>query len=530
MALPFDASTVRLWMAQSVELLGSAREELDRLNVYPVPDGDTGTNLFLTIEAGYGALEEQLDSDLVAACEATARGTLLGARGNSGVITSQILRGFADAVRDDPRDPDGRLLARALQRAAESAYRAVAVPREGTILSVVRAAAEGASRAGDRVGHVAAAALEAAQEALARTPQQLPVLAEAGVVDAGGKGLVVILEGLTRALAGESVSRQVRERVVVPVAHTPMVGYSGPEYEVMYLLDAPDDDVPALRTQLSELGDSVVVVGGSGLWNIHVHTDDIGAAIERAVEIGTPRRIRVTRLLEAEALRTHGRGAPAERALVVVARGDGISEYLAEAGVTVVRAPDRGRASTAELLDGITRSGAESVVLLPGDKDTTPVAEAAAAAARDRGIRAAVVPSRSITQSLAALAVHDPEARFDDDVIAMGRAAGATRYGGVTIAARKGSTAAGPCAPGDVIGLRDGKIIEVGSDAVAVALKLVGRMVSPGTELLTVVTGAEASQEQVNQFLEQVAAGHPELEVEVLGGGQAYWPFILGAE
>ncbi len=524
-------------MAQAVDLLGDQRDEIDRLNVFPVPDGDTGTNLYLTIESA-AAAATAAQGDMTAVCHEVAQGALLGARGNSGVITSQILRGFADAFDDLEPVPeliDGDTLARALGMAADSAYSAVAVPREGTILSVAKGAAEGAALASGNAAAdpdaVISAALEAAKEALARTPDQLPVLREAGVVDAGGKGLVVILEALARAIRGVAAPPRRRgSSVTAPAAHSPIVGYDGPEYEVMYLLDAPDEAVPQLRSQLNDLGDSVVVVGGHGLWNIHVHTDDIGAAIERAVEVGSPRRIKVTRLLSADTLRTTGRGTPSARALVVVTHGPDIANYLEEAGFTVVRAPARGRASTAELLDGITRTHAQDVVLLPSDRDTTPVAEAAAAASRDTGVRAAVVPTRSIVQSLAAIAVHDPEARFDDDMIAMGRAAGATRYGAVTVAAKEAITSVGPCQPGDALGLVDGEIVAIGAEPDAIVRQVVDRLVSGGTELITVVVGADAREDQVQELAEYATSQHSQLEVEVLPGGQPYWPFILGAE
>lgn len=534
MTTSLDAAAVVGWMAQAVDLLGAARDEIDRLNVFPVPDGDTGTNLYLTLEAAAAASAAGI-TRLDETADAMARGALMGARGNSGVITSQILRGFADACEGIAGDADAVTLATALARAADSAYAAVAAPREGTILSVARGAADGAAMASAQAGsvtEVSAAALASAREALARTPDQLQVLRDAGVVDAGGRGLVVLLEALDLALHGVAAGGHHRERpkVSTPAAHAPMVGYEGPEFEVMYLLDTDDDAVPGLRSTLNDLGDSVVVVGGRGLWNVHVHTDDIGAAIERAVEIGTPRRIKVTRLLEAESLRTQGRGTPTSRALVVVAHGPDMAAYLEESGITVVRAPARGRASTAELLDGVTRAHAHDVVLLPSDRDTTPVAEAAAAASRDHGVRAAVVPTRSIVQSLAAVAVHDAAARFDDDVIAMGRAAGATRYAAVTVAAKEGITSAGTCHPGDILGLVDGDIALIGDDVVAIAIAACDRIISGGTELLTVVVGSEAGDDQVAALTSAVTDGRPYLEVEVLPGGQPHWPFILGAE
>ena len=526
-------ATLRTWMEHAVQLLGERREEIDRLNVFPVPDGDTGTNLYLTIEAAAAAVAEAAEVGVESVTETIARGALLGARGNSGVIISQIFRGFADGVAEfGAEEIDGHTLTRALAHAADSAYSAVAMPKEGTVLSVARGAATGAAKTVGDVSAVTAAALQAAREALARTPEQLPVLAEAGVVDAGGRGLVVILDALHRAVEGltASVGAVHKATVNAPLGHAPVAGYDGPEYEVMYLLNTQDAEVPGLRAELNSIGDSVVVVGGKGLWNIHVHTDDIGAAIERAVEIGRPHRIRVTRLLEADSLRSQGRGEAVSRALVVVTHGPGMADYLTEAGVTVVPAPPKGRPSTAELLAGASRTGSQDVVFLPSDRDTRPVAEAAAAAARDLGVRASVVPTSSIVQSLAAVAVHDVGARFDDDVIAMGRAAGAARYGGVTLAAREATTPAGTCRIGDVLGLVDGDIAVIGSDLVAVAGEVVNRLLSASSELVTVVVGRDAEADLVESLADQITEVHPEVEVDVLPGGQPSWPFILGAE
>lgn len=527
-----DTQVIRQWALLTVEQLGSQRAEIDALNVFPVPDGDTGTNLYLTLEAAEEAVAAvPLEGSTAEVVEAFARGALLGARGNSGVIASQLLRGLADSLADDPADQlRGESLARALGRASASAYQAVAIPKEGTVLTVSKAAAEGAALAGDDLGRTSRAAVETAREALARTPDQLPVLREAGVVDAGGRGLVVMLEALDDAISGRQRVSAPAATIVRPTAHTPVAGYTGPEYEVMYLLDAEDEAAHQLREQLSGLGDSVVVVGGHGLWNVHVHTDTVGAAMERGVEAGRPHRIRVTRLLEADSLRHQGRGEMNTRALVVVTHGPGMAAYLAAEGVTVVPARPRGRPSTAELLAGAQRAQSHDIVFLPSDKDTMPVAEAAASAARDLGLRASVVPTRSIVQSLAAIAVHDPQARFDDAVIAMGRAAGATRYGAVTTAAREAVTNAGPCRPGDVLGLLDGDIVEIGQELATVAQAVVDRLVSGSTELLTVITGDDVPAGLVDDVCDHAMSGRRFLEIEVLDGGQPHWPLIFGAE
>ena len=231
--------TIRSWMALSVELLGQQREEIDRLNVFPVPDGDTGTNLYLTLEAAADALRDATADRAADLAQAMAQGALLGARGNSGVITSQILRGFADAIIDAEGHTFEDIFVAGLNRAAASAYQAVAVPREGTILSVIRAAAEGAEAvAQERLRRIAQEAQDAAEEALARTPEQLQALRDAGVVDAGGRGLVVMLDALRRAVTGESAPLTPSRPSVTLAPHAPVAGYDGPEYEVMYLLDA----------------------------------------------------------------------------------------------------------------------------------------------------------------------------------------------------------------------------------------------------------------------------------------------------
>src|SRR4051794_35408465 len=300
-----DSAAVRHWCATALDGLRAHQHEIDELNVYPVPDGDTGTNLVLTLTSAQQALDESPDSpsrDSLTpespppgnALGRMARGALLGARGNSGVIVSQILRGMADSLATSVAVRGGEL-ARALRSATEAAYAAVARPVEGTVLSVVAAAAEGAGRVrSDDLVAVARAAARSAAEALARTPEQLPVLARAGVVDAGGRGLVLLLDALVDALAGEAPASGETTVVTVPDGDNGHIGY-----EVQYLLDAGDAAVGDLRQALGRLGDSLVVVGsGDGVWNVHVHVsaERIGPAVEAGVTAGRPHRISVTPL------------------------------------------------------------------------------------------------------------------------------------------------------------------------------------------------------------------------------------------
>ncbi|WP_346016000.1 DAK2 domain-containing protein [Couchioplanes caeruleus] len=514
-----------------------------------------------------------------------ARGALLGARGNSGVIVSQILRGMADtfATMASARGGD---LARALRTASEAAYAAVARPVEGTVLSVVAAAAEGAGRIkSDDLITVARAAALSAAEALARTPQQLPVLARAGVVDAGGRGLVVLLDALVEALSDPD--GEILEIEALGNPERKALGTADYGYEVQYLLDATPAHTDVLRATLDGLGDSLVVVGtGEGsppTWNVHVHVDvdHIGAAIEAGLDAGRPYRISVMRLED----HLHDHAAPPEpavttpappadptpeehrRGAVVVAAGDGLTSLFADEGAVVVgRNP-----STAEMLSAIAATRARQVVLLPNDANTHAVATSAAREAADRGVRVSVVPTRSPVQALASLAVRDPGRRFDDDVIAMAEAAGACRYGEVTTAAREALTVAGRCRPGDLLGLVDGEVHVIvtpgagagkrdadageghgagtrdggagkrdpgtgsgrtasGDDLAEVSRRLLDRMLGGGGELVSLVLGADAPPALEDLLRAHIARVWPFVEVQCYAGGQPRYHLLVGVE
>ena len=536
MAAVVSSALVRDWAQRALSALGDARLDIDALNVFPVPDGDTGTNLYLTMESACQSVE-QCWTDAPEgppagdAARAMSLGALMGARGNSGVILSQILRGTSEVLSGLPDGQvlDGAAVQRLLARAADLGYEAVARPVEGTILTVARAAADAAQAVvqtgtADAADALAAAA-DGAREALARTPDMLESLRLAGVVDAGGRGLVVVLDALVEAVTGvHRVDLGVHVPLPRPAEAEATHHYGGPAYEVMFLLDADDAAVPVLRSELDGLGDSLVVVGGDGLWNVHVHVDDAGAAVEAAMRAGRPYRIRITHLEPVAA------GAVAGRALVAVSHGPGVAALLGEAGVGVVPAAARQRPSTGELLDAIRLTHATEVVVLPSDSDTRGVAEAAAEQARAVGVRVAVIPTRSIVQTLAAVAVHDPDARFDDDVVSMTRAAGATRYAAVTIASRSALTTAGPCREGDVLGLVDGDIVIVGSDVATTARDILSGLLAVGGELVTLVIGADAGSDLRDELPDWLAQHHPLTEVVVHDGGQPLWPIIMGVE
>jgi uncharacterized protein len=543
-----DADSVRRWLAAAREALSAAREEIDDLNVYPVPDGDTGTNLLLTMEAVVREVDQARpgggELHLAEAVEAMARGALLGARGNSGVILSQLLRGIADAF-EGVEHGTAEHVERGLARAAELAYAAVASPVEGTLLTVARECAEAvtALRSSD-LAAVVREARRAAAGSLARTPELLPQLRAAGVVDAGGRGLCVVLEALERVVTGaEHPSSGDALQLLVPrdrsgLARAREAGSDAYAYEVQYLLrDADDDAVEHLRATLGGLGDSLVVVGSSdagGLFNVHVHVNDVGAAVEAGVDAGRPFRITVTRFADQTGAGPEGlpvmNERPGRRAVVAVAPGEGLASLFAESGAVVVQGGPTSNPSTGELLDAVRRAGGAEVVLLPNDGNVIAVASAAGRAARDEGFSVAVVPTRSVLQGLAALAVADPERPFADDVAAMAEAAGSTRWAEVTTAVREAMTFVGVCRPGDVLGLLEGDVVLLGDDVEKVAVELVDRMLDGGGELVTVVTGQDAPDGVRDRLVEHVERTRPAVEVVAYDGGQPHYPLLLAVE
>ncbi|MFD6997364.1 DAK2 domain-containing protein [Streptomyces mirabilis] len=603
-----DALAVRTWCGLALEALGRAREEIDAINVYPVADGDTGTNLYLTVEsaaaaveavfAGYatvtgvgptgsaasGAVSTAVTGaglpTLADAVRAMAHGALIGARGNSGTILAQLLRGMAqvlaadgeadgaaggetDAETDGATDgesahTDGQALRLALRQAADSAREAVAHPVEGTVLTVATAAAEAATGTEGDCGTVACAAYEGARAALMATPGQLAVLERAGVVDAGGRGLLAVLAALAETFTGESpgagrVAGEVHTRVngmdgvsgvdrvdgvgrvdVNGVCVDSRPGEESPAFEVTYLLEAEDADVARLRARLDRLGNSLVVVGGDGLWNVHVHADDAGAVVEAGVEAGRPYRIRITHFGLGDAHTAGAAGRPprerAQRAVVAVVPGEGLAGLYAEAGATTVLARPGEPPASGELVEAVRRAHAREVVLLPNDADLRHTAAAAAEQARTEGVRVALIPTRSAVQGIAALAVHEPERRFDEDVVAMTSAAGATRYAEVAVAERQSWTMAGICQAGDVLGLIDGDVAVIGSDITATAETVLDRMLAAGGEMVTLVLGDEAPGSIAAHLEARVRESYLAVDTVAYRGGRQGALLLIGVE
>ena len=538
---------------------------LNRLNVYPVPDGDTGTNMARTLDAVVAEMEGADAGDLDATCDAISHGSLMGARGNSGVILSQILRGLASTLKERTEDLKehtegaGHRFAEALSNASIGAYQAVLKPIEGTILTVVRESAEAAKAAsaeGATLADVVRAARAAGKDTLDRTPDLLPVLKDAGVVDAGGAGYLLLLDSALYVVDGEplpipSDEGGLTEEQFEAVAHrhstvTGELDVSEQRYEVMYFLDLADEHIQVFKEGWGATGDSIVVVGGDGLWNCHVHTNDIGASIEVALDLGgRPKQIRVTDLFEevaeehahreAELRGGHvpsraGAGlSPVTTAVVAVCSGDGLAELFANLKVQgIVTGGQTLNPSTAELLDVVEHVNAEQVVILPNNKNIIPVAEQVDALTSKSVV---VVPTRTMPEALAALIVYDPEAEAVENAVEMKDAIEEVRTGEITRAVRDSNSDVGPIATGDWIGIVKGDgIVAVATDVLTASQRLLEQLIGDDGELLTIITGTDADPAITASIEGWLADEHADVQIELHRGGQPLYPYLFGVE
>lgn len=535
-----DADLMREWAARGIDTLTRHRRGVDELNVYPVADSDTATNMVATLQAAFQGGTPGLG--LEALLDEAAGRALLSARGNSGVILAQMLRGLADAWNADAIDAKG--FAAGLRAATDAATGAVAVPQAGTILTVAESAATAAAKAAP-FGLVSAsrAAAEAAAAAVAATPGQLPALARAGVVDAGGLALALLLEALVETLTGSrptgalDLLERHRVRAVEETEQVPReTGSEVYGYEVQYLLEADAGAAAELRHRLTDLGDSVVIIGSRAArdvttFNVHVHVNDIGAAIEAGIERGRVHRISVTRFDDtvfegAAAVHANARmhAAPARRpgpepeaptrALLVVTESAGLRGFLAAEGCRTATEARAGAELAAALADG-----ADSVVVITDTDAAARTAHRAVEAARgDGGRRVAALFAVTRVQAVAAVAIHDPERPFDDDVTAMGEAIKACRTGEVRTV------------PDGFAAVVHGTAAAVFSGAAEAARDLADRLCAEGAELLTVLPGAGSDPETVTALSHHVREAWPTVEIQQLPAAEDEPLLLIGAE
>ena len=553
----------QLEVAQLAEVMQAYRTALsrhqatiNRLNVFPVPDGDTGTNMLLTLDS---VITELATADKApgAVLAAIAKGSLMGARGNSGVILCQLLRGLTETFeRADQLDAAN--VATAMAVANDAARRAVLRPVEGTILTVAAGAAAGAAAAAAAsAGHAGAlldvlvAARAGAVEALWATPSLLSVLKEAGVVDAGGAGLVLLFDAFLfvaadRPLPDElelppevaaTMSRSVAPDALTSAHFEPQTPGSN-AYEVMFLLDADDDVMDSFKQTWGAIGDSIVVVGGGGTWNCHIHTDDIGASIEAGIAVGRPHAIRVTDLREqveeeqwvrsAGNVSAHPSGDERATAVVAVATGEGISEIFRSLGVDQIVAGGQSmNPSTAEILAAIEQAHSRHVIVLPNNANVIASARQAVDLTDKEVV---ILPTKGMQEAFAALLEYDPEADGGENAKTMGAAAGRVVAGEVTRAVRDVESPAGHVHAGDFIGLSRAGVESIARTAAAATCALIDRLVEPDHELITLIEGAGADPGEVKVILTYLDEHHGSLMIERHHGGQPLYPFLVAIE
>ena len=557
-----DAAALHDWAHTAVGDLLRHADEINRLNVFPVADSDTGANMLFTMRAALVEAEPAAASgDVAEVAAALARGAADGARGNSGVILSQILRGLADVMTEAKADTDladsdladihPALLAAALRHAVVLVVSAMGGEVvDGTVVSVLQAAAEAVGQAaaeGAGLAQVLIGAGEAAAIALERTPDQLPVLAEAGVVDAGGRGLLVLLDALSVTVTGHVPHRRAYQPGPATAGHAVQSGPAtaghalteagAPQFEVMYLVsDCDSDAVDHLRGALERLGDSVALAPSvAERYSVHVHTDDAGAAIEAGLAVGAVSKIRVSALAGG---RVSPGGWSRQRAVLAVIDGDGAEQLFGQEGACVVRPdadlidPDDG-VSAEHLLRALVDTGAAQVMVLPNGYVSAEDLVAGCTAAIGWGIDVVALPAGSMVQGLAALAVHDPSHQAVDDGYTMARAAAGSRHGSVRLAAEKALTWAGTCEPGDGLGISGDEVVVVAEDLVAAATRLIDLLMSSGGELVTVLIGAaaETAGDDIATALDaHVHRHHPGTEFSSYRTGHRGDSLLIGVE
>lgn len=536
--------------------LDKQAEYVNSLNVFPVPDGDTGTNMGMTMDNGAKAVSDQTASTVGEVGQILSKGLLMGARGNSGVITSQLFRGFGQSIKGKI-ELDGKDLASAFQSGVEVAYKAVMKPVEGTILTVSRGAAIAAikkAESTDDAVEVMRAALEGAKAALAKTPEMLPVLKEVGVVDSGGQGLVFIYEGFLSALTGEYIASEdfqatpaTMTEMINAEHHKSVAGHVATEdikfgycTEIMVALKqgptyVKDFDYEEFRNYLSNLGDSLLVVNDDEIVKVHVHTEDPGLVMQEGLKYGALVKVKVdnmrnqhdAQVQKEEAVGTE-QSAPKDFALITVVAGDGLADIFKSQGVDyVISGGQTMNPSTEDIVKAIEQVNAKNVIILPNNKNIFMAAQSAAEVV---DVNAAVVETRTVPQGFTSLLAFDPSQSIEANVEAMTASLADVTSGSVTLAVRDTTIDGLEIHENDILGMVDGKILVSTPDMDQALLDTFDKMIDEDSEIVMIYVGEEGNKEQAQTIADKLEAAHEDIEVEIFQGDQPVYPYIFSVE
>ncbi|HAE44819.1 MAG TPA: dihydroxyacetone kinase [Lachnospiraceae bacterium] len=555
-----DASMLRKMFLSGAKNLEIKKNWINELNVFPVPDGDTGTNMTLTIMSAAAEVNKLMNPSVEDLAKAISSGSLRGARGNSGVILSQLLRGFTKVIRDY-EVLDGQILAEAMQKAVETAYKAVMKPKEGTILTVAKAMADKAMEIEDKedLAKFLADVLHEGDEALARTPELLPVLKEAGVVDSGGQGLMAVVHGAVDSFNGleidlNFVSPEVQlHNVSQPISTDEITFGYCTEFIVKLDKEFTEEDEDNMKSYLASLGDSLVFVAGDDIVKVHVHTNHPGKAFEKGLEYGQLTRMKVDnmreehkeRLFKAEevqAARAREAGeklskdAEAEvetpfkkNAFISVTVGDGLAEVFRELGADVViEGGQTMNPSTDDMLNAIQKAHAENVFILPNNKNIILTANQAKDLTKDCNVH--VIPTRTIPQGITAVVNFIPDNSPEDNASAMAEEIKYVKSGEVTYAVRDTKIDGIEIKSGDIMGIGDEGIMSVGPDVSDVVMDMLSKLTDEDSELISIYNGEDFSDEDAEALRERISEAYPDIDIEVNHGGQPVYYVILSVE
>lgn len=535
--------------------LNKQAEYVNSLNVFPVPDGDTGTNMGMTIENGAKEVSDRSASTVGEAAGIFAKGLLMGARGNSGVITSQLFRGFSQSVKDK-EELDGAALAAAFQSGVEVAYKAVMKPVEGTILTVSRGAAIGAKKKAESTNdavEVMRAALEGAKIALAKTPDMLPVLKEVGVVDSGGQGLVFIYEGFLSALTGEFIASEEFQATPATMSeminaehHKSVAGHVATEdikfgycTEIMVALKqgptyVKDFDYDEFRNYLNNLGDSLLVVNDDEIVKVHVHTEDPGLVMQEGLKYGSLVKVKVDNMRnqhEAQVEKEERQAKPVEEkeyAIIAVVAGDGLADIFKAQGVDyIISGGQTMNPSTEDFVKAVEELNARNIIILPNNKNILMAAQSAAEVIDQP---AAVVETKTIPQGLTSLLAFDESKSIEENYERMSASLGDVASGSVTTAVRDTTIDGLEIHENDNLGMVDGKIVVSNPDMMETLEETFAHMLDEDSEIVTIYVGEDGSEELANELAQALAEKYEDVEVEIHQGGQPVYPYLFSVE